>query len=307
MSAPLRAGRFRKRPVEISAIQWDGFDETLSAIRRDLGSVMPRTPLSGLRVLDVPTLEGTMTAKVGDWIVRGVAGEIYPVKPEIFEATYERLAWDPAENRSLEGGFEPSHTPSRSAWSRYRHGDDIVEARPYELGENMSDVHILEEARDEFATDLVHGLHPGGMIVREPRGGADLRWVDGWDFEDEYVEVRLAAWVVESTDGDEYWIVAPTEEEALEAYLRDAGAELTGAEIDALRAERRVKPIEPERELEISLLGDDTEMRTTEALRNMPSSELVIYDGAVGIRAPAREWAARASTPRVLMDPNASW
>jgi hypothetical protein len=39
--------------------------------------------------LDIPTLEGTMRAEQGDWIIRGVHGEFYPCKPDIFAATYE--------------------------------------------------------------------------------------------------------------------------------------------------------------------------------------------------------------------------
>ncbi len=39
--------------------------------------------------LEIPTLEGTMHASQGDWIIRGVKGELYPCKPDIFEATYE--------------------------------------------------------------------------------------------------------------------------------------------------------------------------------------------------------------------------
>lgn len=39
----------------------------------------------------IKTLEGEVTAKLGDYIIRGVAGEIYPCKPEIFEAPYERV------------------------------------------------------------------------------------------------------------------------------------------------------------------------------------------------------------------------
>ena len=39
--------------------------------------------------LDIPTLEGVMTARAGDWIIRGAQGEFYPCKPDIFEATYE--------------------------------------------------------------------------------------------------------------------------------------------------------------------------------------------------------------------------
>ena len=39
--------------------------------------------------LEIETLEGNMTAKVGDWIIKGVKGEFYPCKPDIFAATYE--------------------------------------------------------------------------------------------------------------------------------------------------------------------------------------------------------------------------
>ena len=41
--------------------------------------------------IEIPTLEGTMTATVGDWIIKGVAGEFYPCKPDIFEKTYESI------------------------------------------------------------------------------------------------------------------------------------------------------------------------------------------------------------------------
>ena len=41
------------------------------------------------KILKIKTLEGEMTANVGDWIIKGVAGELYPCKPDIFEKTYE--------------------------------------------------------------------------------------------------------------------------------------------------------------------------------------------------------------------------
>ena len=41
--------------------------------------------------LDIETLEGTMRADAGDWIIRGVEGELYPCKPSIFDQTYEPL------------------------------------------------------------------------------------------------------------------------------------------------------------------------------------------------------------------------
>lgn len=41
--------------------------------------------------LDIPTLEGVMRADVGDWVIRGVKGEFYPCKPDVFAATYEEI------------------------------------------------------------------------------------------------------------------------------------------------------------------------------------------------------------------------
>lgn len=58
--------KFRKKPVVISAYQTD-------------------------KELKIQTLEGEMTANVGDWIITGVNGEVYPCKPDIFAKTYEQV------------------------------------------------------------------------------------------------------------------------------------------------------------------------------------------------------------------------
>lgn len=83
---------FRKKPVVIEARHFDGSE----ASARDLLAWMHVTDshaqavIVGLeKALDIETKEGVMTAKQGDWVIRGVAGEFYPIKPEIFEATYE--------------------------------------------------------------------------------------------------------------------------------------------------------------------------------------------------------------------------
>ena len=47
--------------------------------------------LEPFEALEIVTLEGTMYASPGDWIIRGVAGEFYPCKPDIFAATYEAI------------------------------------------------------------------------------------------------------------------------------------------------------------------------------------------------------------------------
>ncbi len=54
--------------------------------------------------LEIQTLEGLMTAQPGDWIIKGVKGEFYPCKPDIFEATYEQV--EKSDGSWLEQGWE---------------------------------------------------------------------------------------------------------------------------------------------------------------------------------------------------------
>lgn len=83
--------KFRKKPVVIDAVRWDGKN-----LNPFVGFISPAyTRDGGLRLhgnlLHIDTLEGTMTANPGDWIIKGVKGELYPCKPDIFEATYDAV------------------------------------------------------------------------------------------------------------------------------------------------------------------------------------------------------------------------
>jgi hypothetical protein len=83
--------RYRKKPVVIDAHQWNGDDAALDAWLDALG-VEDGSGLYGKNdSVCIETHEGTMTASPGDWIIRGVQGEFYPCKPDIFEATYEAV------------------------------------------------------------------------------------------------------------------------------------------------------------------------------------------------------------------------
>lgn len=82
--------KFRKKPVVIEAMQFDGDNGHL--ILSWMHGPGLHSPISGERELKILTLEGEMTAAVGDWIICGVKGEFYPCKPDIFEATYEPVA-----------------------------------------------------------------------------------------------------------------------------------------------------------------------------------------------------------------------
>lgn len=97
----MTAQRFRKKPVEIEAMQWDGTAEGANPIIEWVlasgGSATYWGP--GERDLEAPnaayliveTLEGEMLGSPGDFIIRGVAGEFYPVKDTIFQETYEAV------------------------------------------------------------------------------------------------------------------------------------------------------------------------------------------------------------------------
>lgn len=85
--------KYRKKPVVIEAVQYDGhnYDEIVSWIDAATGRTTPASSPAGTFALLIETLEGTMRADAGDWIIRGVQGEFYPCKPDIFEATYEAV------------------------------------------------------------------------------------------------------------------------------------------------------------------------------------------------------------------------
>lgn len=87
--------KYRKKPVVIEAVQFRGSSTSAQAImswmksgvylkRRDFDSTE-----IGTEIMEIETLEGTHQASQGDFIIKGIKGEFYPCKPDIFEATYE--------------------------------------------------------------------------------------------------------------------------------------------------------------------------------------------------------------------------
>ena len=87
---------FRKKPVVIEATQWfkDGDHPVVVSVPISNEDVVFMAYESGLNIRSYgwcPTLEGGHIVAPGDWIITGVKGEHYPCKPDIFEATYERV------------------------------------------------------------------------------------------------------------------------------------------------------------------------------------------------------------------------
>ena len=80
--------KFRKKPVVIEA--WQNTDTPRpTPLWLDDAFGTAKVHFAGGGRIDIHTLEGTMRAELGDWIICGVKGELYPCKPDIFEATYE--------------------------------------------------------------------------------------------------------------------------------------------------------------------------------------------------------------------------
>lgn len=89
------ANKYRKKPVVIEAIQFIDEPKTLAKISKFMNGTSrpvrvsyddPENP-----TMLIETLEGVMRADVGDYIIKGVQGEFYPCKPDIFEQTYEKI------------------------------------------------------------------------------------------------------------------------------------------------------------------------------------------------------------------------
>ena len=81
--------KFRKKPVVIEAEHWSQENKAnVMEFTKELGTLRLITSLNPLCMI-ITTLEGEMTASENDWIIKGIKGEFYPCKPDIFEATYE--------------------------------------------------------------------------------------------------------------------------------------------------------------------------------------------------------------------------
>lgn len=78
--------KYRKKPVVIEAVQFTGnnVDEILEFAKDSFNN--PSTS-----EIVIPTLEGNMMVSIGDYVIKGVDGEFYPCKPDIFDKTYEEV------------------------------------------------------------------------------------------------------------------------------------------------------------------------------------------------------------------------
>lgn len=128
--------QYVKKPVTIDAFQWDGTREGMTEITdwMNENGVSPYIHVEdGEVVFGIPTLEGVLTISSGDFVIKGVQGEFYPCKPDIFEKTYE------SEEDSLDRIAVAEET---AYWKGYDRGHDDGRESGIELG--------IEEARNRI-------------------------------------------------------------------------------------------------------------------------------------------------------------
>lgn len=83
--------KYRKKPVIVEAVQYKGHN-SFPLVKKIMGDDFEKVlfrPFS--EKLIIPTLEGDIEVSIGDYIIKGVKGEFYPCKPDIFKATYEEV------------------------------------------------------------------------------------------------------------------------------------------------------------------------------------------------------------------------
>ena len=85
--------KYQKKPIIVEAVQWDGneyIEDLVNWCDRRNGRVLGWYG-DGTKTLRIETLEGPLRVIPGDWIIKGIKGEFYPCKPDVFEATYQEV------------------------------------------------------------------------------------------------------------------------------------------------------------------------------------------------------------------------
>lgn len=80
--------RYRKKPVVIEALQWNGDWPEMVRFLGNCGYDLA-VDTAGLHTFKIETLEGSMIVRLGDYVIKGVMGEYYPCREDIFKQTYE--------------------------------------------------------------------------------------------------------------------------------------------------------------------------------------------------------------------------
>jgi hypothetical protein len=235
--------QFRKKPVVIEAIQWPGtkFETTPPKWFSDAMYLTPGAPGFVMRLdndILIETLEGQMRAQPGDWIIRGIKGELYPCKPDIFAASYEpALALAPlpeqdddARDAALEeaaGVFESAAKHNaKEGRTVFAHEQQaraermraaMSASRPDDKGEGMSPSEPREECPQVAGSVDRDPLYEKAVILVRTRNRASLSLLQrelliGYNRTARLFEAMEAAGVVSTLDEDGHRAVLTAKE-----------------------------------------------------------------------------------------------
>jgi hypothetical protein len=136
---------FTKKPVEIEARQF--VESEAAELAAWCGGSVVINDLSAEPSIAIYTLEGIMAARLGDWLIRGVNGEFYPCKPDIFEKTYD-VAEAPVDPYHIEV-LSMEDQPDGSALMEYRIGSEALKTFA-----NIGLLKVLQDKVDELKVEV---------------------------------------------------------------------------------------------------------------------------------------------------------
>jgi hypothetical protein len=158
--------KFRKKPVVIEAIKWNG--ENLREII-DFTGLHPSAEKwtwdeyaevvskEGLKIF---TIEGPLMASIGDWIIQGVKGEFYPCKPDIFEATYEPVEEFKGRGAAMEAVLENARKSQPDVKVLVEALEEISKMRPEYFATNPPKYFYQERAKQALTRFRERGEKP---------------------------------------------------------------------------------------------------------------------------------------------------
>ena len=164
-SVVLQPMKYRKRPVVIEAMQWTGDGAALESWAAD--DIDADVEDDGS--LTIHTLEGRMRADLNDWIIKGIKGEFYPCKPDIFAATYEPAIVTTTYDEAIAAARERL---------RYHDGTYALVADPLAAAiARLAEAAVLLEAAGIPMASIVREALRRMCVISDPRGG---RGPAGW-------------------------------------------------------------------------------------------------------------------------------
>jgi len=188
--------QYRKKPVLVDAVQWDCTEATYHELIKFAPNNVPYwDKLGSENRLFISTLEGRMMARNGDYIIKGVKGEVYPCKPDIFEATYEEVT-SPEHFKACPYSWDGLICEVSSRFAQER---DIAQADSATLRQYLAEAQELIKVLEAHKNRLLSAINSTSISC--PGNGWNYDWVDDekgcFPVPDEYigrVEQCRACW-----------------------------------------------------------------------------------------------------------------